>query len=148
MILRTGLLTLVAVLALGGTALAARLPGVKTPSRNISRFYVPIKPTQHGTLLCDIKRASYLAAVQRACQSGAGLDWHGFSLAWNGRGARSCSGGVLYDIGRVTPTYRVLAYGSTWRYRGFTCRSRIAGLTCTNGRGHGLFVSRRSYRLW
>jgi hypothetical protein len=148
MIRRVGLVAVVAVLAVGGTALAARLPGVKTPTRNISCFYVPIKPTSHGTVLCGIKRASYAATAQGACQRRAGLDWHGFSLPWNGHGSLSCSGGVLYDIGRDTPTYHVLAYGSTWRYRGFTCTSRLTGLTCTNTGGHGLFLSRQSYRLW
>ena len=50
-------------LLLVSAAVAAPLPGVKTPSRNISCFYVPIKPTARGTLLCDIHHASYLAAV-------------------------------------------------------------------------------------
>src|ERR1700750_347132 len=100
MIRRASLVAVVAVLAVGGTALAARLPGVKTPTRNISCFYVPIKPTAHGTLLCDIRHATYLGSVQAACQARSGLDWHGFGLARNGRAALSCSGGVLYDIGR------------------------------------------------
>ena len=60
----------------------------------------------------------------------------------------SCSGGVLYDIGRDTPTFVVLAYGHTWHSHGFTCTSRVTGLTCTNGHGHGLFLSRESYRVW
>ena len=59
-----------------------------------------------------------------------------------------CTGGVLYDIGRDTPAFVTLAYGRTWRYRGFTCVSRITGLTCTNRAGHGLFLSRASYRLF
>jgi hypothetical protein len=78
----------------------------------------------------------------------ASLDWHGFSLSPSRRATLVCSGGILYDSGRDTPTYTVLAYGRTWRARGFTCRSRTTGLTCTNGRGHGLFLSRESYRLW
>ena len=44
----------------------ARLPGVKTPSRNIGCFYVPIKPTMHGNLLCDIHDASYLRTSKGA----------------------------------------------------------------------------------
>ena len=42
----------------------------------------------------------------------------------------------------------VLAYGHTWRSHGFTCSSRLTGLMCTNGHGHGLFLSRESFRLW
>jgi len=144
------------LLAVAGTASAASLPGVKTPTRNISCFWVPIKqgvdapitPTTRGNLLCDIHRASYLRAQQNGCQARTGLDWHGFSLGPSGRALPVCSGGVLYDIGRDTPVYHVLAYGRTWRYRGFTCRSRVTGLTCTNARGHGLFLSRDSFRLW
>ena len=126
-------------LAVAVGADAARLPGVKTPTRNIRCFYAPIKPTTHGNLLCDIHQASYVRALQNRCMASDGLDWHGFSLAWNGRGRVVCSGGVLYDIGRDTPTYAVLPYGKTWRYRSFSCISRLSGLTCVNGRRHGLF---------
>jgi hypothetical protein len=141
-------LVLTCFLAFTVAADAMRLPGVKTPTRNISCFYVPIKPTTHGTLLCDIRRASYLGRLQNKCIASSGLDWHGFSLPWNNRGRIVCSGGVLYDIGRDTPTYTVLAYGKKWRYRSFTCVSRTSGLTCSNGLGHGLFLSRESWRAW
>jgi hypothetical protein len=127
---------------------AARLPGVKTPTRNISCFYVPIKPTRNGNLLCDIHRASYLLALQHRCMTTDDLDWHGFSLAPNGRGRLVCSGGVLYDIGRDVPTFTVLPYGKEWRYRSISCASSASGLTCVNGRGHGLFLSRESWRTW
>jgi hypothetical protein len=141
-------LTVVAGLSAVGAGLAAPLPGVKTPSRNISCFYVPIKPTTHGNLLCNIRRASYARAAQDSCMARAGLDWHGYELAWNGKALPACTGGILYDIGRDTPVFRILAYGRTWRSHGFTCTSRVTGLTCTNSRGHGLFLSRESYRLW
>lgn len=138
---------LVTVVA-GSAAHAAPLPGVKSPTRNISCFYVPIKPTTRGTLLCDIKTSSYSRAQQAGCQSRTGLDWHGFELSNRGKALPVCTGGVLYDIGRDKPTFIVLAYGHSWRSHGFTCTSRVTGLTCTNGHGHGLFLSRASYRLW
>jgi hypothetical protein len=53
----------------------------------------------------------------------------------------------MYDA-RDTPTFVTLAYGKTWRHRGFTCTSRFTGLTCTNAAGHGLFISRASWRAW
>jgi len=138
-----------AFLLLAGTAFAARLPGVKTPSRNISCFYVPVKPTAHGNLLCDIKQASYTGRLQRSCIDGpAGLDWHGFELSWNGRGRVVCTGGVLYDIGHDTPSFVVLGYGRSWRSHGFACVSRRSGLTCTNRFGHGVFLARESWRAW
>jgi hypothetical protein len=145
---RVVVLVLAAALVAVSTSVAARLPGVKTPTRNISCFYVPIKPTAKGNLLCDIKQSSYSRAEQAGCQARTGLDWHGFELPWNKKALPSCTGGVLYDIGRDTPTFIVLAYGHTWRSHGFTCTSRVTGLTCTNGHGHGLFLSRASRRLW
>ena len=131
-----------------GAAAAARLPGVKTPSRNIGCFYVPQRPTSHGNLLCNIKQASYTHALQARCIAPpTGLDWHGFTLSDTKRGEVLCAGGLMYD-GRDTPTFVTLAYGKTWRHRGFTCTSRVTGLTCTNVRGHGLFLSRASWRTW
>ena len=144
-----GLLIAVAVAALASTAaLAARLPGVKTPTRNIACFYVPIEPTAHGTLLCSIGHAAYARAEQDGCQARAGLDWHGFSLGETTRAQPVCTGGVLYDIGRDAPSFAIIGYGRSWHHRGFTCRSRVTGLTCTNGHGHGLFLSRASFRVW
>jgi hypothetical protein len=143
------LIVVLLVLALStGAALAARLPGVKTPSQNISCFYVPQRPTSHGNLLCNIKQAVYTKALQSRCIAPpTGLDWHGFTLSDTKRGELLCAGGLMYD-GRDTPTFVTLAYGKTWRYRGFTCTSRVTGLTCTNARGHGLFLSRASWRAW
>ena len=130
------------------TAHAAPLPGVKTPTRNISCFFVPMKPTTRGNLLCSIKTSLYSRAEQNRCQARTGLDWHGFELSDRARAQPVCTGGVLYDIGRDTPTFGVLAYGRTWRSHGFACTSRVTGLTCTNGHGHGLFLSRETYRLY
>jgi hypothetical protein len=131
-----------------GVATAARLPGVKTPSGNISCFYVPQRPTVHGNLLCNIKQASYTRALQAKCIAPpTGLDWHGFTLSDTKRGELLCTGGLMYDA-KDTPTLVTLAYGTTWRHGGFTCTSRVAGLTCTNTAGHGLFLSRASWRAW
>ena len=147
--MREALAALLVLAVCSAAAAAATLPGVKTPSRNISCFYVPIKPTQRGNLLCDIKRAGYIHTLQTKCSlPPIGLDWHGFTLPQSKKGQVTCSGGVLYDIGRDTPKLSTLVYGRTWRYRGFTCTSRTTVLTCTNKAGHGLFLSRGSYRLW
>jgi hypothetical protein len=144
-----GTFCLLLVLSVCSTAAAASLPGVKTPSKNISCFYVPIKPTARGNLLCDIKQAGYIPALQTRCGSQPiGLDWHGFTLPQTKKAQVTCSGGILYDVGRDTPKYVTLGYGRTWRYRGFACTSRVTGLTCANRAGHGLFLSRASYRLW
>jgi hypothetical protein len=142
------LLVVLTALALGAAAASgARIPGVKTPSRNISCLFVPVRPTAHGNLLCNIKSAVYLVRLQANCMAGPGLDWHGFTLSWNGKAQVVCAGGIMYDP-RDTPTYAVLAYGKTWHHAPFTCTSRLTGLTCVNASGHGLFLSRRSWRAW
>ncbi len=148
-LMKRALVLLALVTAVAAAAVhAAPLPGVKTPTRNISCFYVPIKPTTRGYLLCAIKTASYSRAEQSRCQARTGLDCHGFELSTSRKAQPVCSGGVLYDIGRDTPTFVVLAYGRTWRSHGFSCTSRVSGLTCTNGHRHGLFLSRAAYRLY
>ena len=128
---------LLAVLAL------VPLPGIRTPSTNISCFYVP----GGSSLLCDIKQASYLKQVQAQCMTRSGLDWHGFTLNATRKGDIVCSGGILYNSNSGYPKYTMLAYGKTWRFASFTCVSRFTGLTCT-ARGHGIFISRRSWRGW
>jgi hypothetical protein len=78
----------------------------------------------------------------------ASLDWHGFELPAAGKGAVTCSGGVLYDPDTQRPSYVVLPYGHRWQHAGFTCLSQSSGVTCTNAARHGLLVSRQSWRVW
>ena len=147
MVTRALLLLLVAA-ASAAAAPAAPLPGVRTPSGNIRCFVVPVRPTAHSNLLCTIQRASYTGALQRRCIAPpTGLDWHGFQLPDRGRAHVVCSGGILYD-GRDRPALRTLAYGRLWRQGPYTCRSRLTGLTCTTRGGHGLSLSRASWRAW
>jgi hypothetical protein len=76
-----------------------------------------------------------------------GLDWHGFMLSETKRAEVLCAGGIMHDPSD-TPRFRTLAYGATWRHRRFACTSRPNGLTCTSSAGHGLFLSRESWRVW
>lgn len=126
--------------ALAGLAAAAPTPGVRTPTHNITCAATP------AALHCDIAQSSYGARLQAHCIAPpTGLDWHGFELTPKGKGAITCSGGVLV-MGPVR--YVTLAYGRTWRHGPYTCTSRVTGLTCTNRAGHGLFLSRASYRTF
>jgi hypothetical protein len=139
-----------ALLAAAGSAAGPKpIPGIRSPSGNIRCLFVPPARGASGpNLHCTIGRANYSAALQHRCASGpAGLDWHGFELPATRKGAVTCSGGILYDPSTQRPVYTTLPYGKTWRHGPFTCTSRLAGVTCTNMRGHGLFVSRQSWRV-
>jgi hypothetical protein len=156
--LATGALALAAagasvVLAPVGTATAASvkpIPGIRSPSGNIRCLFVPpARGTSAPNLLCTIGHADYSAALQQRCiGSPTNLDWHGWELPAARRGAVTCSGGILYDPGTQRPTYTTLPYGRTWRRGPFTCVSRRSGVTCANSHGHGLFISRQSWRAW
>ena len=57
-----------------------------------------------------------------------------------------CSGGTLYDPANQHPRYTSLGYGKAWRHGAFRCASAVTGVSCRNPAGHGLFVSRQSWR--
>lgn len=126
---------------------ATRLPGIRTPSRNIGCLLLP---GRSPTLLCSVTRAGYSVRLQSRCMApaGAGVDWHGFTLSSTGKGLLNCSGGSLVNPATQRRSYSTLAYGRVRRLGPFACSSSRAGLTCRNGRGHGLFISRGSWRLW
>ena len=146
------LVALGALVVLGAADAATRptpIPGVRSPSGNISCLYVPRSGALGlPTLLCKIGRAAYGAKLQRRCHAGkAGLDWHGFQLTTTQKATVNCSGGILYDPVHQKPTYKTLPYGHTWRHGPFTCVSRLGGMTCTSRAKHGVFISRLRYRL-
>jgi hypothetical protein len=140
--------TCVAALVLTGAAAASTpLPGIRSPSGNISCLLLQGGPT---LLVCSIAKASYSGTLQARCMrpNGSGVDWHGFALRSTGVGALNCSGGILYSPAKYRPAYTTLPYGKSWHHGAFTCRSRPAGVTCTTSSGHGLFLSRASWRAW
>src|SRR2546429_810876 len=121
------------LLVLGASALAyaslavsaTRLPGFRSPSGNISCLFIPSAPLDSGTgrtpatILCKLAHADYAKALQSRCMgsTGAGVDWHGFSLPAARKGTLLCSGGILYNPSTQHPSYVTLAYGKTWRQK-------------------------------
>ena len=137
--------------ALLASAFVTPLPGFHSPTGNIRCLFLPRE--SGGAVLCSIRRAAYARALQDRClnpggQRGAGVDWHGWRLGPTGRGEILCSGGILYNPSKFRPTYALLAYGRSVTHAGITCTSRRIGVTCHNMRGHGLFVSRASWRTF
>ena len=134
---------------------ATVLPGFRSPSGNIRCFVVPgAGSSSYGRtpalLLCDLAHADYAARLQTRClgPSGGGVDWHGFTLTANRQGSINCTGGVLYNPTTQKPSYVTLPYVKSWRRGAFICTSRVTGVTCRSRTGHGVFVSRQSWRVW
>ncbi len=147
--LRVTGLFLVAVALIAPTGAVAKktpLPGFHSPSGNIKCFYVPGRP---AILRCRIGEATYANRLTSYCASTPiGLDWAGFELAPTRKGAVTCSGGVLYSPERQVPVFVNRPYGTTWRHGVFRCESKRTGVTCRSRTGHGLFISRASWRAW
>src|SRR5947209_15826941 len=134
----------IAAAVLAPNAVGRPLPGFRSPTGNIRCFALV---GHSGDLLCMIAQSQYAKALQARCiDGGQGVDWHGFVLGVSRKGALNCSGGIQYDPVADTPVTPTLAYGATWRNRTLTCASRITGVTCRTRNGHGLFVSRGSWR--
>ena len=140
---------LAGALAAPAWAAVTPLPGFHSPSGNIRCVSIPGMGVP-ATLRCEIRRAGYASTLQDRCMrpDGSGVDWHGFELTASRKGAVTCSGGILYDPRTQRLTYANLPYGTSWRKAPFTCVSRLAGVTCRDAAGHGLFVSRQSWRVW
>jgi hypothetical protein len=120
------------------------LPGIRTPSGNISCF----AQTRPAVLFCRIRQAEYAPRLRAHCAAPPiEVDWAGFELGATRKGSISCSGGVLYDPATQRPAYVTLPYGRAWRSGPFACRSSVTGLTCRSRAGHSLFISRQSWRV-
>jgi hypothetical protein len=116
-------------------------PYFETPSRNIAcAWFADTDRPSRTYLRCEI--GSLLNPRPRRPAS-CDVDWaYGLTLTNTGRAEVLCAGDTI----RATGKRIVLAYGTTWRKRGFTCRSRSNGLTCRNTVGRGFFLSRESWR--
>ena len=131
-------------LAVAVALVGATIPGFRSPTGNIKCVFIPGRP---AAMLCTIGRADYAKTLQSRClgPNGAGVDWHGFILPAATKSQVSCSGGALYT---QRPRYITLAYGKTWRQKMFSCTSHFDGVNCSNPHGHGMFISRQTWRTW
>jgi surface antigen len=136
-------IVLAAVLASTSAAGGTVLPGFRSPTGNVKCFVAT-------SLYCSIEHSAYGARLQARCMrpDGSGVDWHGFQLRPGAKGKVYCTSNLPYDAGKQRPIYRKLPYGASFRRGAFTCKSRIKGITCRNHNGHGLFISRQSWRAW
>jgi hypothetical protein len=134
--------TVVAVTALPASAHSGfTLYSFRTPSKNIYCLYNSADSTTPAFLRCDIRSHLRPAPRPHSCVEGA----YGESVGMTKTSAAHvlCISDSVYDA-----KARVLAYGMRWSRDGFRCTSRAVGLTCTNARGHGFFLSRESWKVY
>ena len=148
-LISTAVAVVIAAVAMSSSASGSpgvrNVAGFRSPSGNIHYYYDSKAYAPNGSqplLTCGLRHANYAMRLQRRCLAG---DWHGFGLRSNAKPTLFCSGNPNFSI---HPVYTTLAYGKSWTRGQFTCISRITGTTCRNAGGHGLFISRQSYRTW
>jgi hypothetical protein len=137
----------IALLALGSLATASSSKAKDTyldfrmPSNNVFCAYVVSSSPYAKYLRCDIMSGIKPKPSSRGCVEGS----RGFSadIDVTGKATFPCSSDTVYN-----KRARKLVYGKTWRKGGFTCKSKLAGLRCSNLSRHGFFLSRQhSYRF-
>jgi hypothetical protein len=117
------------------------LVSFRTPSKNIYCLYNSADSTTPAFLRCDIR--SHLRPAPRPHSCVEGVYGESVGMAKTSAAHILCISDTTYN-----PAARVLAYGTTWRRDGYSCTSRAVGLTCTNARRHGFFLSRESWRVY
>ena len=137
---RLPLLSLMLALMAGSSAASPEEFYFKTPSDNIHCGYDDNDGKAY--VRCDIK--SYTPTTRKR-PADCDLDW-GFAFAIGAkdkRGSILCAGDTV-----INPQAEALAYSTNWKRKGITCGIEETGVTCTNRRGHGFFVSRAEQRVF
>jgi hypothetical protein len=134
------------VLALTASALGFSTQGqsnatanaFRTPSNNI----YCIADGDNNAIRCDLASISSKSLLLQP--KDCGLDWgQAFGMAPKGKSYMICHGDTI-----VNTNYKLLAYGQTWKFAGFTCLSQRTGLRCTNRDQHGFELSKGKQRLF
>jgi len=114
---------------------------VRTPSGNIGCVFSQDGTGLKQSLRCDIRSG---IKPRPARPKNCDLDWgDSYELRPTGRAILVCHGDTAID-----PHAQVAPYGTIWHAGPFTCSSAAVGLRCSNGSGHGFFLSRgHSYRF-
>lgn len=109
--------------------------------------------TPSGNIRCEAVARSSVECViasgmnPEPTESDCNLDWRGVYVSAH-EASPSCAGDPLMVVSDDADDVPVVGYGQTWQRRAVTCRSERAGLTCTNRRGHGFFLSRAGWRTF
>jgi Family of unknown function (DUF6636) len=115
-------------------ARATALSQFQSPSRNIGCAIT------RRFARCDIRQKQWQAPRPQGCPRFSDFGQGLVVSRRSRRGQVVCAGDTTLGAGPV------LAYGKRIRRGRMHCRSRRRGMTCRNGKRHGFFISRGSYR--
>lgn len=143
---------MIRILAMAATAMllavsssrADDLVFFRTPSGNIHCLaYDAEAGNGESGVACEIQQITKRTLnVKRPAD--CDLEWgNRVEVGQRGRAGMSCYGDTL-----ATPDSRVLGYGRSLTLGAISCGSSEAGLSCTNGSGHGFFLSKSRQRLF
>jgi len=136
--LSSSFVALASALLLVPAVSAASPNAFRLPSGNIGCIYSDASVTGRASLRCDVRFG--LRPVPRArCEQ----DWTGIVFPTASKPRSECAGDTAIDS-----RARVIPYGGRWTRGGYTCLSQRIGLRCTRSNGHGLFLSRSSWRVY
>lgn len=94
-----------------------------------------------GFVECDIASGLKPPPAKGSCD----LDQPGLVVKTNGAAAPDCRGDPT--PAGLDDHIPALPYGHSWSRFGLSCTSRITGITCRNGDGHGFFLSRERWAI-
>ena len=137
---RLPLLTLALALVAGSSTARAEEFYFKTPSGNIHCGYDD--NDGNAMVRCDIESHT---PTTRKRPADCDLDW-GFAFEIGARAKRGiilCAGDTV-----ISPQAETLSYGTRWKRKGITCGIEETGVTCTNRKGRGFFISRAEQRVF
>lgn len=112
------------------------LESFQSPSGNIGCVL------SDGEARCDAAKHSWAAPRPADCPAGSDAG-QGLYVGAAGEAGVVCAGDTTLD-----DSAPVLAYGTAAEGGGTVCVSRRAGLTCTNGDGHGFTIGAQAYKLF
>lgn len=132
-------LAVIAGLVLASPAFADDFIGFQSPTGNIHCAMYIYDGSAEAR--CDLRE--YTPSFTRP-PAGCDLDWGmAFAVGARGKGVLACVGDTVQDPANV-----VLPYGEAVSLGGISCVSSKAGMTCTNGEGHGFSVAKSKQRLF
>lgn len=117
----------------------ARETYFRTPSKNIYCLYMELD--DEPTVRCDILEARTSYRKPADCEFDFGQS---FSITETGKHGLA----LCYSDSVMTPDAGEIGYGESFEEGGISCAVERSGVTCTNRRGHGFFMSKAKQKVF